>query len=184
MNIDELRGLDHVKYQLLFDVRRSIRYHDRRRMFYERLHHITGFVTILMAGSVLFDLGENVNRTWWLVTLSIFAAILAATDMVIGYSRRASLHTTLRGKFADLEIDMLAGSIEDDAWQEHYRKRLIIEKDEPAVYKVLDLLCHNELLLADGHLHKDKESSDFVEINLWRRWTSQWCHWANWQPSP
>ncbi|WP_146176105.1 hypothetical protein [Chromobacterium haemolyticum] len=182
MNLQEQLSLSDERYQLLFNVRRSIRYHDRRRMFYEQLHHVTSLMTILMAGSVLFDLGKTGNAANWLVSLSVIAALLAATDMVIGYSRRASLHTGLRSRFADLEIAMLSGQTTEAVWQDHQKTRLFIEKDEPAIYKVLDLLCHNELLIAEG-FKLDKNPEQFAKITRWQKWTSQLCHWDNWQAS-
>jgi hypothetical protein len=50
MNIEDMTD---AQYGLLFDVRRSIRYHDRRRAFFETLHRITSALTILLVGWVL-----------------------------------------------------------------------------------------------------------------------------------
>lgn len=175
-------NLSDQQYQLLFDVRRSVRYHDRRRAFYELLHQLTSLMTILMAGSVLFDLAKSGQTAWWMTALSVAAALLAAADMVVGYSRRANLHSGLRSKFADLEIAMLQSSNTDAAWQEHQYARLLIEKDEPAVYVILDVLCHNELLVAEG-FSRQKTPGEFAKINWLQRATSQLWRWENWQPS-
>jgi hypothetical protein len=171
------------QYGLLFDVRRSVRYHDRRRAFYEQMHHLTGVLTILMAGSVLFDLAKDGATAGWLVALSVMAAVLSAADMVLGYSRCAARHDDLRKRFADLEIAMLDGGTADPKWQEHHRLRLLIEKDEPAIYKIVDLLCRNELLVAERFTRK-KNPEQFARISVWQRLTSQIWRWDNWQARP
>lgn len=180
MNLQDQLSLSDEQYGLLFDIRRSVRYHDRRRAFYEQLHHVTSLMTILMAGSVLFDLGKSGQTASWLMVLSVVAALLAAADMVIGYSRRATVHAGLRGRFADLEIAMLCGGKTDAEWEGYQRDRLLIEKDEPAVYKVLDLLCRNELLVAEGFTLQ-QHASQFARINWWQKLTSQLYRWDSWQ---
>lgn len=177
MNLDEL---SQEQYGLLFDVRRAVRYHDRRRAFYEQLHHLTSLLTILMAGSVLFDLAKEGKTAGWMVALSTAAALLAAADMVLGYSRRAALHADLRKRFADLEIAMVTEGASNLEWQGYRRTRLLIEKDEPPIYKALDLLCHNELLVAQGH-SRTKRPEEFANVNWLQRLTCQIWRWDSWQ---
>jgi hypothetical protein len=172
MNLQQQLQLSHEHYGLLFDVRRSIRYHDRRRAFYERLHHVTSLLTILMAGSVLFDLAKSGETATWLIWVSTVAALLAAIDMVIGYAQRASLHSSLRERFANLEIEIISGPNDGDCWRNYQKQRLLIEKDEPAIYQVLDGLCRNELLIAEGYSKKDSPEY-FFESSFWHSWTAQ-----------
>ena len=148
MNQQQILSLDDFKYGLLFDVRRSIKYHDVRRGFYEWWHKFTNVVTILMAGSVLFDIAKDGSSAWWLTLLGVVAAVMAIFDMVVGYSARAAGHTLLRGEFCDLERQILVGDLSDATWKKHQIRRLDIEKDEPPIYKVLDGLCRNEILKA------------------------------------
>jgi len=178
MNLREQLELSDEQYGLLFDVRRSVRYHDRRRAFYEQCHHITSVLTILMAGSVLFDIAKPGDAPGWLQAISIAAALLAAVDMVVGYSKRASLHTSLRERFAQLEISMIEGSNDEPVWNGYQKERLLIEKDEPAIYKMLDLLCHNELVEAEGFT-REKNPEQFFSANWWQRQTSQFYRWEN-----
>lgn len=145
-----LSDLDDVKYALLFDVRRSIRYHDRRRAFFERMHRVTSALTIILAGGVIFELAGTGSPALWLQAIGAVAAVLAALDMVVGYAAKANLHADLRVRFVDLEIAMLSGGLEEETWQKYLRTRLEIERDEPPVYRALDLLCHNEVCKAEG----------------------------------
>lgn len=173
-----LKDLDDAQYGLLFDVRRSVRYHDRRRGFFDRLHRVTNVLTILMAGSVLYDLGKAGETAWWLVALSALAAVLAALDMVVGYSAWATRHHDLKNRFCALEIDMLSGDVAPATWQGYAVRRLKIERDEPPVYRALDLLCRDELLIAEG-VTRERAPKEFSTLSGWQRWTSQVWHWAD-----
>lgn len=167
-----LSTLDHQQYGLLFDVRRSIRYHDRRRAFFERMHRLTSALTIILAGGVIFELAGTGSPAPWLQWVGALAAILAALDMVVGYSARANLHAGLRVRFVDLEIAILAGDLDALTWQAHRQARLVIERDEPPIYRALDLLCHNELCQAEG-------SEPNAIVGRFQSATSQILIWPN-----
>jgi hypothetical protein len=178
VKLQEQLELSDDNYGLLFDVRRSIRYHDRRVAFYERFHQITSLLTILMAGSVLFDLARPGETPGWLMTVAVVAALLAAFDMVVGYSRRATLHSQLRERFARLEIEIVIGPKDGDVWSKYVHERLLIEKDEPTPYHVVDALCRNEVLVAQGFTKK-KDSDQFVQTKWYQRWTAHLFHWQD-----
>ena len=172
------KDLDDAQYGLLFDVRRSVRYHDRRRGFFDRLHRLTNVLTILMAGSVLYDLGKTGETAGWLVALSALAALLAALDMVVGYSAWATRHHDLKNRFCGLEIDMLSGDLAPATWQAYAVRPLQIGRDGPPVYRALDLLCRDGLLMAEGFT-PEKAPKEFSSLNGWQRWTSQFWHWSD-----
>jgi hypothetical protein len=178
LNMLNIHNLTDEQYGLLFDVRRSIRYHDRRRCFYETCHRITNLLTILMAGSVLFELGRSGPTAWWLVAISAVAALFAAVDMVIGYHKCAALHRQLREKFANLEIEMLSGKLDEATWNNYQTTRLMIEKDEPGIYNALDALCRNELLRSEG-FSKQTSPNEFVKVGFWQSLTSDIYRWPN-----
>ena len=141
-------------------------------------------MSILMAGSVLFDVAKPGENPSWLIILSGVAALLAILDMVIGYGKFASLHTQLRSKFADLEIRLVTtDSLDGKLWQEFHRERLLIEKDELPIYKVLDLLCRNELLESEGH-RRETASKLFFTPTWFQKLTSQLFRWDNVQFEP
>lgn len=173
-----LANINDWQYGLLFDIRRSIRYHDRRKSFFERLHRITSFLTILMAGSVLFDLAKNGETAWWLIVLSIFAALFATCDMVVGFSKQAGIHTNLKDRFSALEINMISGDTNEETWINYQRDRLSIEKDEPPTYVALDALCRNELLIAEGFVGSDYQNQ-CAEVGKFEKLTSNIFKWPN-----
>ncbi len=181
MTPQEERDLSDENYGLLFDIRRSIRYHTRRAAFFTSWHLVTNILTVLMAGSFLFDLGKSGDPVWWLKALSAVAALLAAADIALQYSTRASIHNRLSGRFSDLEIKILRGPADGTEWQQYREDRLIIERDEPAIFKVLDLLCRNELLSASGRT-RENSPAEFFYPTLLQRVTCQVLRWEDIDP--
>jgi hypothetical protein len=175
MTPNELNTLDDVAYGLLFDVRRSVRYHDKRAAFFERLHRVGAALTILLAGSVLFDLARPGNTPWWMLGLALLASLLSVLDLVFGLSRYAQTHRELQRRFALLERTMVAGPSTGPCWAGYLSERLLIELDEPSVYKMLDTLCHNEMLLALGHA---RSGGHYVKVSWWQSATCQIWPWS------
>jgi len=162
------------KHTLLFDVRRSVRYHDRRVYFFERWHSVTSVLTILLSGSVLLQIaGDSFEPPFWLRLISFSAAILASIDMVISYSKMADLHKRLKRRYCELEICIVSAKSAKELDGCH-SERLSIEIDEPPVYRALDLLCRNELMSAMGY---ETDEADYRELSLFKRLT---CHLHTW----
>jgi hypothetical protein len=180
MNLKEQLNLSEDNYNFLFDVRRSIRYHERRKSFFYRIQNTVSFFAVIMAGVVVMDAVKDGTPPRWIVYVGVFAAVLSALDLVIGFSKNADIHSKLREKFADLEIDIITGPPSGDVWLDYQKRRLVIEKDEPATFFVIDGLCRNELLIADGYSPLRKEDAKhFAKINLFQRMTGQFFHWGN-----
>ena len=167
------------QYGLYHSVIRSIRYHDRRMGFFRLLHNITSVVTIFLASSFL--LANNIDENLWLKVLSIIAALFAALDIVVGFSESANKHDILKRKFMDLQITILdiinAENEDDPRWAQCYRTRLEIEKDEPPVYRALDLLCHLEANAAEGI--KPEEDESYQEVKWYQKLTANMLKWEN-----
>jgi|GEM_PF-381507 len=156
---DGALSVDEQLHALKFDVRRSCRYHDRRRAYFDILHKVTNVLTIILAGSVVFSIAhEGSKDPVWLVCIALVASLLSAVDLVVGYAQKASVHRELKLRFAELEIEILTGSEDDPALKRYTVTRLKIEKDEPPVYRALDILCRNELLIAEGYEGREYES--------------------------
>lgn len=151
-------------HKLLFGVRRSIRYHNRRRLFFDRLNKFATFFSALAGtatvASVLAKLGQS-----WTLGFALAVAVLSAVDLVVGTAKSARLHNDLSKRFIDLEKTINeTGPKTDEALINLINMRLDIEKDEPPPLKILDSMCHNELLRALGY-----DSSNFVKIKWYQR---------------
>lgn len=72
---------------------------------------------------------------------------------------------------------MVCGPAEGEVWQKYQHQRLLIEKDEPPPYQVLDLLCRNELLRAEGFT-LSKDPKVFFKAGRWQRLTCQVWLWT------
>ncbi|MEO6563913.1 MAG: hypothetical protein ABIN99_12860 [Nitrosospira sp.] len=167
--------LEDQQYKLLFAVRRSIRYHDRRRAFFELMHRISSVFMVLLASSIFLDLlGNAVRRPAWLTTIALIAAMLGALDIIVGFARSATLHHDFKRRFIQLEI-AISKSETEQALRDIEIERLRIEQDEPPVYRALDLLCHNEVAHADGVRNPD----DFAAVKWYQSLTRHIWHWAN-----
>lgn len=173
MNIE---GMTDEQYGLLFDVRRSIRYHEQRSAFFERLHQLTGALTVFLAGTVILDFAGPAQTPAWLACVALLAAVLAAFDFVVGYAKAGALHRTLKSRFGLLELAILQGDSTEAAWGQHQAERLKIEQDEPAVYRALDLACYNELLEPEGHGRDSKHRRPIGRIPYLTRHFLHWPH--------
>ncbi len=158
-------------HNLLFGIRRSVRYHSRRQRFYEQLHARTTFINLLL-GSATIAIFTNALPVAWPLWAKLAPAaivtILSAADLVIGTMQKAWRHADLCRQFIELE-KMLVN--EDTDIAEVTRQRLAIEATEPPVLRVLDTLCHNELLRAMGY-----EKSQYIKVSWWQRLTANWTN--------
>lgn len=161
------------RWEMRCDVRRSVRYHDRRAAHFERLGRVTNVLTILLAGVVLMEVVSS-GAPLWIRILAAIGAILSSVDLVIGFGKCAGLHRELKRRFIELEKLIDAGSSLTDA----RAQRLGIEADEPLPYRALDLLCHDEIAAAVGHNRRD-HPDEFSSLPWYMRWSANWLRWDN-----
>ena len=160
--------------KLLFGVRRSVRYHARRRRFYERFHDRVLLVVLSSGSASVLAFGFELTGMLTDLVKSALAAVVtvaALVDFVVGSMRKASLHSDLGRRFIALEQRLVAAgsSPSEAALVEATQERLAIESDEPPVLRALDTLCHNELLRAMGY-----PRSDFVRVTAVQRLLANW----------
>lgn len=161
------------QYALFFGVLRSVRYHDRRQSFFELLHRMSSGLTVLLAGSVLFELARPGQTALWMIVLAVPAAFLSAWDVVVGYANHAKLHNELKRRFITLQIAIVSEDNGIETWTKHEMERLMIERDEPPIYHALNMLCHNEMVRAEG------ADGAQVPVGVWQRLTSHIFHWSD-----
>lgn len=172
-----LNALDEDQFNLHFDVQRSIRYHDRRMVYFERLEKFTNVLTIVTVGLALSEAsGDAISH--WLTGVAAITALFAACDLVVGFGRMADLHRHLRRRFCALEKRIVADLSDKLGAREFKLERLEIEQDEPPVYRALDILCHNEMMLALGYTVA-KNAEHFGYLPWFKRITAQWLHWSD-----
>jgi hypothetical protein len=79
----------------------------------------------------------------------------------------------LRGRFIDLEAAILKGDDTPENWRDWQIARLQIERDEPPIYRALDLLCYNEQCRSEGARRPEGQP----RLKLHQRLT---CHFYPW----
>lgn len=148
---------------LLFGVRRSVRYHQRRRDFYERFHGFVLLVAAVGGIATIAALGSERTALQWLAPAIV--TLLALLDLFAGSLRKAWLHADLARRFIALERELVAQQAEPTAAAllEIERERLAIEADEPPIRRVLDTLCHNELWRAMGYPESEVAPVSFLQ---------------------
>lgn len=152
---------DEVLYKQLFGVRRSVRYHRRRQAFFDALNDIALLATAV-AGSAAC--AAAFAELGWTAAAATVAALASAFNLVVAPSRRARRHDDLARRFIVLEQSAVQpGASASDVEQ----RRLTIEQDEPPVYRVLDTICHNEVMRSLGH-----QDHELVRVPLWMRVTA------------
>ena len=149
--MEKSESLKNKEWELLWGVRRSVRYHMRRCRFFDTFHAFTSFVGVF-AGS-----GAAVTYLWgkhpdYATIGALSVAIMSSIDLVVGTGPKARLHNELAKRFIELEKEMTLAhrSLTEESIEKFTAERLEIEADEPPILRTLDLLCHNELARAMG----------------------------------
>jgi hypothetical protein len=155
-------------HDLLFGVRRSIRYHSRRRAFFDRLNLSVNALALILGSVTVYGL---LKANGGPIALIAAAAVttLSAINLVVGSAIKARNHHDLVKRFISLEKKIVADQEPETSqligWTQ---ERLDIEAEEPPIMRVLDCMCHNELARAMGY-----GSEHFAKIRFYQRWFAQ-----------
>ena len=147
----DIDKMDDRTYRLWFGVHRSVRYHEHRREFYERWHRWTIMLCALGSSiaSGLYFL--SVELMWVAVTLTVIVAASSLLDWGAQAGRSALDHAELQRRFSMLEQEFASGkTLTDSEYSRLTCARLEIERAEPSTLRLLDTVCHFEVLKALG----------------------------------
>ncbi len=157
----------------LFDVRLSIRYHDRRQGFFDAVLKLSMFVTIVFNSSAVGLLLSQVDDLWTVLTMLIGTVMLAAS-LAYGVRSKSSLHEDLRRRFIELEQEIRNRPPDADTATWAQIERLAIEADEPsASMATVIAICHNEESKAMGGFDKD----DFIKVSTTQKLLRHFINW-------
>lgn len=158
---------DFQHHDLLFSVRRSVRYHNRRRMFFDRLHLLSSAVGVVFGSATIISLLSSFGTLYTVLSASV-VTVFSTVDLVVGSAQMARLHADLARRFITLEKKIITAVCDQTELTKLVAERLDIEADEPPVLRVLDSLCHNELMRAMGY-----EKERFLTILWYQRLFAQ-----------
>ena len=156
-------------YNLRFGVHRSIRYHHRRAAFFGGLHRVAMFVNLFVA---LFAGVSAVQGYGFLALgLTVFVAFIAALDATADSANNCAKHMMLAYRFQDLDKRLLAGKeILEQDYKVALQERIAIEQDEPVSLRLLDAMCHYELLISMGD-----DNDRMPKIPIYRKFWAQFA---------
>jgi hypothetical protein len=150
-------------HNLLFDIRRSIRYHHRRRAFFDRLDQMTNMLSVIFGSAAVYGVLEQDYKALALTAAGLVTG-LSAVNLVLGSAQRARAHSDFARQFIDLEKRLTLAQADQTVLQEAIAARLSIEAEEPPVLHVLNVICHNEQMRAMGY-PKEK----LAKVRWWQR---------------
>ena len=161
----------HERYHnLLFDVRRSVRYHDKREGFFLAVRNTTDFVVFILGSAAALIITQTIFSDWPIwgkAIVPLTAAVCTGITLVLQVGAKALAHNSLKRRFIALEQKLIACHRNPTAerMDELQMERLSIETDEPPIKRVLDTICHNELIHAMGSDHRDP----MLEVSVLQR---------------
>ena len=136
--------------ELLFAAQRSVRYHRHRQRFLDRVHHLSSLLSALGGAATIMTLVAELpaGSGWMLPAAAAITALAGTHEAMFKTARRAREHDALAGDFTAVEKDLLRirSNLTSDTLLELQTRRLDIEVTEPPVYRVLDAMCHDELI--------------------------------------
>ena len=156
---------------LLFGVRRSIRYHSRRQAFYETVDRGTNFALLLL-GSGTFALATE-GRQAWILAIGFGVTSISSLKLVYAFGTKAAKHAQFVKDFTQLEKRLCADN-SDKTVSAVNQERLDLEVLEPPIRRILDVLCHNELLRAMG----DNNEQERIRVTWFQRWTAHFLNYG------
>lgn len=132
------------QYELLYDIRRSIRYHRKRRRHFERWTAISQVSSLLLGAATVGTLIKEVS-TWAPIVLAATVTTISVISVVGRLADKARLHAELARSFSELKrriVGQITWSAQDVAnWKEEI---LRIEEDEPPIKQVLNCMADND----------------------------------------
>ncbi len=135
--------------KLLFAVRRSRRYHQARRRFFDRWNTITNAISFVFGSVAIYTVLALADKPIITILLAATVSLASVLNFVFGTTRKARLHHDLARDFITLESRILG--VEDPTHadlKQWTARRHEIEANELPVKEVLDILMHNKQALA------------------------------------
>jgi hypothetical protein len=86
------------RHDLLFDVRRSVRYHTRRRMFFDRWNLATNALSVIFGSATIYGVLSAGGKELALASAAL-VTVMSSLNLVIGTTRMARLHEDLARRF-------------------------------------------------------------------------------------
>ena len=158
---------------LRFNIVRSIRYHDRRRGFFDKMSKFSKAVSLFGSTAAFV----TVLKSWsngWAMGFAATSAFFTIADTIFGSATRYTLHTDLKNRFSKLLVQL--EGLESPTAQDLARlteTRREIEESEPSVLHVLNCICYNYAINALALDPADRLSIGPIQA-FFAQWIDLW----------
>ena len=158
------RSLEGRWRDLLFGLRVSQRYHERRWQFFLSCNQMVSFVAVFASTTGAIAL-LFLDWSWaWVLVVAVAAVGLA--DLIYGSARKAGQHAVLKREFVLLERQMILLDCSEEALKKMVAARLVVEANEPPIKRNLAKMAHNDVLRSMGYGPKEKLSISWIKRQL------------------
>ena len=158
---------------VLFNVRLSIRYHERRQGFFDGFLKLSMFITLILNSAAVGLVLSRLDEAWTIVAMLVGTVMLAGS-LAYGVRSKSSQHEDLKRRFIRLEQEIRGKPRTDDTANWAEIERLAIEADEPsASMTTVVAICHNEESKAQGGF----EEKDLIKISLAQKLLRHLINW-------
>lgn len=140
--------LENSKKDLLFDINRSIRYNSKRCKFFEYLDRFVNFIGLIFSSSAIYVITKEYQLV--AILLGAVVTITSSLALVIGFSNKARDHRDFINGFSQLQTLLLTSELSEKLINDVTAKMRELDSKEPAVLIVLEQICYNEQLIAEG----------------------------------
>lgn len=157
----------------LFHVRRSVKYHEHRQRFFEKVQNAAmlgsfvgsvSFIALVVYFSFAEEKGPSVVMLG--VVPGLITAMATAFSLLSKAGEKSNLHNTLKTRFIRLRQEMERNrKCTGEQVAEWTAQRLDIEVDELPINRVVDAICHNAVVQSMGI----EDSTDYVRVTGWHR---------------
>ena len=153
---------------LLFGVRRSVRYNSRRQAFFYAWDRTTSFLLLLLGSGEVWLVLKDFEFP--AVTVGLAISAISGAKLVFAFGRKAGVHSQFVKDFTRLEKELRATSSQTTVKRVTV-ERLDLEATEPPVKHALNVICHNELAQATGLRERYK-------VTRLQKFTANYFCWA------
>ena len=157
------------QYELLFNIRRSRRYHLWRVKFYQRFNNVRLILFLVSSSSSYALIMTTSGWDWLLPYTSVVVVLLAILEIVLKIGSLETQHRDLAKSYVLLEKEIIRAQsrLDRETMDRFESEYLELESDEPPPLSALNDLCYNEEVRAR---YPDHEwSGKLIEIQWYRR---------------
>lgn len=143
----------------IFHVRRSVKYHDLRRRFFDNVLNVSLFLALASGPAFVFLSGASpsdsqAHADWVKYLPAVITSVFAGLALIAKAGTKSNLHNELKSDFIRLRQDMERGRHDENMTEQDIAnwtaRRLDIETREPPINRVIDGICHNEVIQSMG----------------------------------